>query len=170
MGRALWANSGEGSAHSKRTGPPRNADLISLPKGSTRWHKRVSNPGPLDPDSYALPTAPHWLAYIFDWYIINVFVRCWRTNGRTPGPTLWGYLGRITWKCRGHLPCSWSRVTGNRKKQKNDQFCGSMSSDFETSQYHPVKFENSRPSHESEDKANRNVNIRMDGRTFRSIL
>ena len=21
----------------------------------TRWHKRVSNPGPLDPESYALP-------------------------------------------------------------------------------------------------------------------
>ena len=31
------------------TGPPRNADLISLPKGRTRWHERVSNPGPLDP-------------------------------------------------------------------------------------------------------------------------
>ena len=27
----------------------------SLPRGKTRWHKRVSNPGPLDPESYALP-------------------------------------------------------------------------------------------------------------------
>ena len=40
--------------HSQRAGPPSNADLISLPKGRTRWHRRVSNPGPLDPESYAL--------------------------------------------------------------------------------------------------------------------
>ena len=29
--------------------------LISLPKGKTGRHKRVSNPGPLEPESYALP-------------------------------------------------------------------------------------------------------------------
>ena len=40
--------------HSQRAGPPSNADLISLPKEKNRWHKRVSNPRPLDPESYAL--------------------------------------------------------------------------------------------------------------------
>ena len=49
--------------HSQRAGPTSNADLISLPKGRTRWHERVSNPEPLDPESYALPAAPHWLAW-----------------------------------------------------------------------------------------------------------
>ena len=39
--------------HSQWTGPPSNADLVSLPKGNTRWNKRV--PNPLDPESYALP-------------------------------------------------------------------------------------------------------------------
>ena len=29
--------------------------IISLPKGKTSWHKQVSNPGPLGPESYALP-------------------------------------------------------------------------------------------------------------------
>ena len=34
------------------TMPPK---FISVPEGKTTWHKRVSNPGRLDPESYALP-------------------------------------------------------------------------------------------------------------------
>ena len=41
--------------HFQRTGPPSNADLFPRLEGKFRWHRRVSNTGPLDPESYALP-------------------------------------------------------------------------------------------------------------------
>ena len=42
VGRALWANSGD-NEHSQRTGPPSNAELISLPEGRTRWMAQASS-------------------------------------------------------------------------------------------------------------------------------
>ena len=39
---------------SQRTGPPSNANLFPCLM-KNRWHKRVSNPGHLDPESYFLP-------------------------------------------------------------------------------------------------------------------
>ena len=45
----------ESTGHSFQHWATNNADLISLPKERTRWQKRVSNTGPLDPESYALP-------------------------------------------------------------------------------------------------------------------
>ena len=52
-----------------------------MPKGKNRWHKRVSNPGPIDPESYTLCRCATLAGNLeghskeFLWYVVRALIR-----------------------------------------------------------------------------------------------